>query len=268
MEPKLLLTIDVGNTTISLGLFREEELVEEFRLSTLRERTPDELGMEIAGLLNGRGITPERIAAAMVCSVVPPLNPKLVYGLKKHLDLEPQFLDHSSSPIELAVEEPLAVGPDRIADSIAAYHLFGGPVLVIDFGTAMTFDLVSEDGKFLGGAIAPEMELTAEMLVRRTALLPEVDLHIPTSVIGKTTAENLRAGFVLGFLELIRGLIRRFQEEYGKELRVIATGGKGEFFAQQLPEIERYEPYLTLHGLRIAWELRKGQSQGQAQGRR
>jgi len=244
----MLLTIDVGNTTTSIGLFAGSELKEHFRLSTLRERTPDEWGMGIAGLI-GR----PNVEGVMICSVVPPLNARLTEGIKKHLGQEARFLDYRSSPIELAVEEPAAVGPDRIANSIAAQRIYGVPTLVIDFGTATTFDLVDE--KFLGGAISPEMELTAEMFVRRTALLPKVELRPPKTVIGKDTAENIRAGFVLGFIELIGGLIRRFQGEYPQKLKVVATGGKGELFYHEIAAISEYDPYLTLRGLQIAWEL-------------
>lgn len=253
----MLLAIDAGNTTTSIGLFAGRELKEHFRLSTLRERTPDEWGMGIAGLVNGRGIEPEEIKGVMICSVVPPLNARLTDGIKKHLRRAAQFLDYRSSPIELAVDEPQEVGPDRIANSIAIQSLYGLPSLVIDFGTATTFDLVSPEGNFLGGAISPEMELTAEMLVHRAALLPKVELHPPNSVIGKSTADCLRAGFVLGFIELIEGLIRRFQAESPQELKVIATGGKGELFYREIEAITEYDPYLTLRGLQIAWELRR-----------
>jgi len=246
----MLLAIDVGNTTTSIGLFAGRQLKEHFRLSTLRERTPDEWGMGFAGLLKGR-----EIEGVMICSVVPPLNPRLAEGIAKHLGRAARFLDHRSSPIELAVAEPAAVGPDRIANSIAAHHIYGLPTLVIDFGTATTFDLISPEGAFLGGAISPEMELTAEMLVRQTALLPTIELYPPKSVIGKDTAESLRAGFVLGFIELISGLIRRFQEEYPQRLKVVATGGKGELFYREIEAITEYDPYLTLRGLQIAWEL-------------
>lgn len=253
----MLLAIDVGNTTTSIGLFAGRELREHFRLSTLRERTPDEWGMGIVGLVTGRGLEPGEIGGVMICSVVPPLNARLIEGIEKHLGRVPRFLDYRSSPIELAVEEPREVGPDRIANSIAIQHLYGLPSLVIDFGTATTFDLVSPEGNFLGGAISPEMELTAEMLVYRAALLPKVELYPPKSVIGRNTADNLRAGFVLGFIELIGGLIHRFQAESSPELKVIATGGKGELFYREIEAITEYDPYLTLRGLQIAWELRR-----------
>jgi len=171
---------------------------------------------------------------------------------------EIRFLTHRSSPIELRVDEPWSVGADRIANSFAGYALHGGPILVIDFGTATTFDLVSEDGAFLGGAIAPEMHLTARALTDRAAQLPSVALDLPDSVVGKTTAENLRAGIVFGFLDLVDGLIARFRAEVSGDLKVVATGGKGELFYRELDAIGLYDPHLTLTGLLRWWRTTAG----------
>jgi len=157
-------------------------------------------------------------------------------------------------PLRFACDDPSRIGADRIANAIGGHALHGGPILVIDFGTATTFDLVSEDGAFLGGAIAPEMHLTARALTDRAAQLHAVALDVPKSVIGKTTAENLRAGIVLGFLDLIDGLISRFRAEYRADLRVAATGGRGKLFYEHLDAIERYEPFLTLTGLQRWWQ--------------
>jgi len=253
----MLLAIDVGNTTISIGLFKDEELVNDWRLATDKNRTPDELGLQIKGLLEGAKIDARKINDVMICSVVPYLNQKLIGAFEKHFQRSLQFLDFKSGLIKLAVDDPTAVGADRIADSIAGYHLYGGPILIIDFGTATVFNLVSEKGEFLGGAIAPEMELTAEMLFERTALLPQVELEIPRSVIGKNTVDNIKAGVVLGFFDMVSGLIARFKREYGKNLKVIATGGRGELFYKQIEAIEHYDPFLTLKGLRIAWQKLK-----------
>lgn len=253
----MLLALNVGNTTIAAAVFAGEALKGDWRLTTRSDLTPDELGLSLLTLMAQVGVKPEGIDGAIISSVVPALHPTLVRMCQRYFKMEPAFLDHHWELLKLAVREPATVGTDRIADCIAGYAQCGGPLLIIDFGTAITFNLVSPEGAFLGGAIAPEMELAAATLVRRTAQLFGVELLAPQSVIGRDTTENLRAGIVLGFIDLVRGLIARFQHEYGKPLRVVATGGWGKFFKEQIPEIEQYDPWLTLRGLQIAWEKRK-----------
>lgn len=250
----VLLALDVGNTMTKLGLFYDKKLLTDFQLASNRERTADEFGLSLKTLLADW----PKPTHVIISSVVPHLNAALSRAFQRHFSIEPEFLSYQWKVIPLDVEEPAKVGTDRLADSIAAYYLYGGPTLTINFGTATTFNLISEDGRFLGGAIAPQMELAASALAQRAAQLYEVELHCPQSVIGKTTDENIRAGFVLGFLELVSGLIRRFCAEYKKDLKVIATGGRGEFFAKHIKEISVYDPHLTLQGLRLAWELRRG----------
>ncbi|MCS6903310.1 MAG: type III pantothenate kinase [Candidatus Bipolaricaulota bacterium] len=248
-----LLALDVGNTMTKLGLFRGEKLLADFQLASNRERTADELGLQIKALLNDLA-PPEDV---IISSVVPHLNAALARAFERHFRLEPQFLSHRWDLLKLDVEEPSKVGADRIADSIGGFYLYGGPLLTINFGTATVFNLISKEGSFLGGAIAPQMEMAAAALTQRAAQLYEVELQLPDSVIGKTTDDNIRAGFVLGFLYLVRGLIQRFRRESRTPLTVVATGGRGEFFAKHLKEISHYDPYLTLKGLHVAWHLRK-----------
>jgi type III pantothenate kinase len=248
----VLLALDVGNTMTKLGLFSGKKLLTDFQLASNRERTADELGLFIRTLLSDW----PKPTHVIISSVVPHLNAALARAFQRHFSVEPEFLSYRWGLIELDVEEPSKVGTDRIADAIGAFYLYGGPALTINFGTATTFNLISEDGRFLGGAIAPQMELAASALVQRAAQLYEVELRCPESVIGKTTDDNVRSGFVLGFLDLVSGLIRRFCSEYSRDLKVIATGGRGEFFAKHIKEISIYDPHLTLQGLRIAWELR------------
>lgn len=250
---RCLLALDVGNTMTKLGLFRDEQLRADFQLASNRERTADELGLQIKSLLTDL----PQPSAVIISSVVPHLMAPLTRAFQRHFQLEPDFLNYLWRLIELDVEEPAKVGTDRIADSIAGFHLYGGPLLTINFGTATVFNLIARDGKFLGGAIAPQMEMAAAALAQRAAQLYEVELKPPKSVIGKNTDDHIRAGFVLGFLDLVRGLIRRYCEEYDPQLRVVATGGRGEFFAKHLREISVYDPHLTLQGLRLAWELRQ-----------
>lgn len=249
----MLLAVDVGNTTISLGLFEGETLLGDWRLSTTAQRTPDELGLMMTGLLR-RHLDPEKISGVVICSVVPRLNESLSYVFSRYFDIKPVFLNNDLGLVPLEVDDPSAVGADRISDCLAGYRLFGGPLLIIDFGSASTFDLISESGAFLGGAIAPEMGAASHSLFKTTALLPEVELELPPSVVGKNTNDNLKAGVVLGFLELIDGLVGRYQREYPQPLKVVATGGRGAFYQKHLDSIEIYEPHLTLIGLRLTWE--------------
>lgn len=252
----MLLAIDVGNTNITLGLFEEAKLKNDWRLSTNQQNTRDELGLRILSLLQTttHQVDPQ---AVVISSVVPYLNQGLKEGLEKYLGLTPSFLKPDGNGlIQIETDEPHAVGPDRIANSIAAQAKFETPALVIDFGTATSFDLISGQGSFIGGAIAPEMEIAMEALYERAALLPEIELELPDSVIGKTTAQSLNSGFVFGFISLISGMIDRFKREYSQELNVIATGGKGRIFYERIEQIPQYEEYLVLEGLRIWWEKR------------
>lgn len=249
----MLLAVDVGNTTISLGAFDGQTLLGDWRLSTTAKRTPDELGVMIDGLLR-RNLDSTAIEHVIACSVVPHLNEPLNYAFSRFFGKHPVFLNNALGLVALEVDDPTAVGADRIADCLAGFHLFGGPLLIIDCGSASTFDLVSDSGAFLGGAIAPEMSAASYSLFAKTALLPEVELTLPPSVVGKNTNDNLQAGVVLGFLDLIGGLIRRFELEVGHPLKVVATGGRGGFYQEHIEAIQVYEPHLTLIGLRLAWE--------------
>jgi type III pantothenate kinase len=250
----VLLVLDVGNTQTVVGLFRDAGLPHQWRIASDRNRTCDELRLLLGGLLGEAGIDRRALTGAAVASVVPSLNEPLHCALSSLGVPSVRFLTPATSPLLLDVTAPETVGADRIANCLAAHALVGGPALVLDFGTATTFDLVGEDGRFLGGAIAPEMALTARALTEHAAQLYAVELTVPASVIGKDTVSNLQAGVVLGFLDLISGLIARFVRECGvPSLPVLATGGKGALFAEQLEAISRYEPSLTLHGLRLWW---------------
>jgi len=249
----MLLTYDVGNTNIVVGLFDEETLVSHWRFATDRNRTGDELRLTTRSLLAEAGVSPDRIAGVAVASVVPSLNTPIRCGLAPMVEGPIRFLRADTSPIPLRVEQPQNVGADRIANCIAGHALYGGPLLVLDFGTAINFDLVSEDGAFLGGAIAPEMRLAARALTEAAAQLHSVEWTIPDSVIGTNTERNLQAGVVLGYLDLVDGLIARFRQEVTPNLVVLATGGKGQLFYEQLAAIGHYDPFLTQKGLRVWW---------------
>ncbi len=249
----MLLTYDVGNTNIVVGLFDGGELTAHWRFASDRNRTGDELRLTTRSLLAEADVSPDRIAGIAVASVVPSLNTPLRRGLASLIGGPIRFLNAASSPIPLRVEQPQNVGADRIANSIAGHALHGGPLLILDFGTAINFDLVAEDGAFLGGAIAPEMRLAARALTETAAQLHSVEWTIPRSVIGKNTERNLQAGVVLGYLDLVNGLIARFRDEVAADLTVLATGGKGQLFHEQLDAIEHFDPFLTQKGLRVWW---------------
>ena len=247
----MIFVADVGNTEMVLGMFESDRLAEHWRLTTERNRTCDELAFLLRGLLQETAHAADEITAAAISSVVPALHRALHGGFSKVLDVEPQFLTPTNCGIGLDVREPHAVGADRIANTIAAHAVFGGPCLVIDFGTATNFDLVGANGAFLGGAIAPEMEIAARALTDRAAQLHSIPLEVPASVLGKTTTENLQAGIVLGFLDLVRGLVERFQREVPTLSHVIATGGRADLFAKNIDSIDEVVPFLTLQGLRL-----------------
>lgn len=254
----MLLVLDVGNTNIVFGLFHDDALLHQWRVTTDRNRTADELRLTMRSLLAEAEVSPEDINGVAIASVVPSLNSPLANAFGSLISGNIDFLTAATSPITLDVETPHTVGSDRIANCIAAHTLHGGPILVLDFGTAITFDLAGEDGSFLGGAIAPEMRLAARALTERAAQLHSVELKIPESVIGKNTVTNIQAGVVLGYLDLVDGLIARFRQQVGSSLQVIATGGKGELFYQNLDSIRLYNPVLTLIGLRIWWSHDNG----------
>ncbi|MCF7890908.1 type III pantothenate kinase [Candidatus Bipolaricaulota bacterium] len=254
----MFLGLDVGNTNITMGCFRKDELVYTWRVSTDQNSTPDELGDTFRSLLLSSGVEPGELTDAVISSVVPYLNRSLSKGLARFLGVSPTFLRPGDNGlVGLRVDEPEAVGPDRVANVIGGMELYGGPGLVIDFGTATSFELYSEEGDFLGGAISPEMETALEALVERASLLPEIELKLPESVIGKTSAGNINSGFVLGFIGMIEGLIERFKKEYNSDLQIIATGGKGRLFFKQVDQIQHFEKDLVLEGLRLWREKTK-----------
>ena len=250
----MLLTYDVGNTNIVVGLFDGDDLVGHWRFTTDRHRTGDELRLTTRSLLAEAEVDGDRVEGIVVASVVPSLTRPLRAGLEPFVHAPVRFLDANSAPIRLDVEQPCNVGADRIANSVAGHRLYGGPLLVLDFGTAINFDLVSKDGAFLGGAIAPAMRLAARALTSQAAQLHAVELIVPDGAIGKTTATNLQSGIVLGYLDLVDGLISRFRREFPEPFKVLVTGGDGALFHRELESIDLYDPFLTLKGLRICWE--------------
>jgi type III pantothenate kinase len=256
----MILTLDVGNTETVAGIFRAEELVAHWRLSTHPERTVDEYGILLRSILRESDLGPDRIQGAAVASVVPPLTHALTDACSRYLGHDPLVLEPGPGlPVRLETEEPLSVGADRIANTLAAARLFGTDTIVVDLGTATTFDCIAGDGAFLGGVISPGVRTGSETLTRRTARLPRVDFEPPVRVIGRRTETALQSGIFFGAVEAIDGIVRRIAAEWGIDPLVIATGGLAQLLAPHCRTIDRVEPFLTLHGLRLAWEERQNE---------
>jgi type III pantothenate kinase len=256
-----LLALDVGNTNTVVGLFEGERLRTHWRLTTHAERTADEVGMWLNQLLRWEKIEPDELAAVAISSVVPLIDPRLNEGVKRYLDRVPFFVEPGiRSDMPLLVDAPQELGADRLCDAVAAHAAHGGPCLVLDFGTAVTWEVVSARGEYLGGAIAPGPGVTAEALSLKTAKLPSVAMAPPERVIGKGTVDSIQSGLFYGYLGLIEGVTKRILSELG-EATVVATGGLAGAFAAHTDLIHHVEPDLTLHGLRMLWQLNRGDAE-------
>lgn len=252
----MLLTIDIGNTNITLGLYEGEALRSAWRLATVHDRMPDEYGLQLLGLLEHAACTPQDLTGAAMASVVPPLTSTFLQACDKYLQRRPLVVDAGvKTGVRIRYEDPRAVGADRVADAAAVQKIYGGPACVVDFGTATTFDAISAEGDYLGGAIAPGIGIAAEALFHRTAKLPRVDLQRPPSAIGRNTVHAIQSGMLFGYAGLVEGMVARFRKELGAAMKVIGTGGLVEMVAAETPVIEILAPWLTLEGLRIIWEL-------------
>jgi type III pantothenate kinase len=251
----LLLAIDVGNTQISLAVFRDATVAATWRAATEHDRTEDELAVFLDGFLSRDDLSLNTIDAVVIGSVVPPLTSAFQRLGKKYLRRPPLFIGPGiKTGVRLRVDNPSEVGADRIANTLAAHRLHGGPAIVVDFGTTTNFDCVSEGGDFLGGAFAPGLELASEALFARAARLFRVPLTAPKEAIGKNTAACLQSGLVFGYVGLVEGLVARLRLEL-PGAKTIATGGLAATMAPLTTSIEMVEDALTLHGLRLLWEL-------------
>ncbi len=252
----MLLTIDIGNTNVTIGLYEGQKLGARWRLATDRERMPDEYGLQMLGLLQHGGCSPAQLDGICLASVVPPITGRVVQACRQYLHEEVLVVDHTvKTGVAIRYEDPRAVGADRIVDAVAVQALYGGPACVVDFGTATTFDAISANGDYLGGAITPGINVAVEALVTRTAKLPRVELVRPPSVIGGNTVHAMQAGLVFGYVSLVEGMVARFRAELGPDMKVIATGGLAEVVASETNVLQIIAPWLTLDGLRIIWEM-------------
>ena len=258
----MIIVFDVGNTETTIGLFDDTELRAHWRIMTDVPRTGDEFGVLLQNLLDGAGVDRDDVADASIGSVVPRVTEPLTTACERWLRTKRITIVDGASPlpIKLDVDEPRTVGADRIVNTLAASRLFARDAVVVDLGTATTFDCITADGVFLGGVIAPGVLVMAETLFRRTSKLPATELVPPKQVIGKNTSECIRSGVMLGSAELIDGLVRRIKASWPSSETpvVVATGGLAETFARLCESFERVEPYLTLHGLRMAHGLLVG----------
>ncbi|MEE9613334.1 MAG: type III pantothenate kinase [Thermodesulfobacteriota bacterium] len=251
----MLLAVDIGNTNIVIGVFDGADIKEHWRLGTVKERTADEYGIVLSALLDNAGIKPGEITGGIVSCVVPQLKDTFTGLLSGKLGIEPLVVGPCvKTGMPILTDDPREVGADRIVNAVAAYAAHKGPLIVVDFGTAVTFDYVTPAGEYAGGAIAPGIDVSSDALFRRAARLPRVELRKPKTVIGKGTVESMQAGIFYGFVGLVEGLVERIKKETGTRPKVIATGGLAGVVSGESRVIDEVDEFLTLKGLRIIHE--------------
>ncbi|MBA3639639.1 MAG: type III pantothenate kinase [Acidobacteriota bacterium] len=259
----MLLAIDVGNSNIVLGVFEGERLTESWRLVTMRERTADELGILITHLFERSRIDLARVDGIILSSVVPPLTGTMEEMCERYFEKRPLTVDPANTGMPVLYHPPTDVGADRVVNGVAAYETFGRatsmPVIVVDFGTATTFDAISKAGEYLGGVICPGIGISADALFQRAARLPRVDVRKPPSVIGQTTVTSMQSGLFFGYVSLVDGIVARMRAELedGDRALCVATGGMADVLAGETTAIQRVEKDLTLQGLRMIWARKR-----------
>lgn len=259
MVIKMILVIDVGNTNITFGVYKEKELVTTFRMTTKQARTSDEYGISMMELLRINCVCKEDLEGTIIASVVPNVMHSLIGAVNRYLNTPPLIVGPGvKTGIKIVSENPREIGPDRVVDAVAAYELYGGPILVIDFGTATTYDLVTADGCFTAGITAPGIRISAKALWEDTAKLPEVEIKKPKSILAQETISSMQAGLVYGQIGQTEYIVSQVKKESGyKNLKVVATGGLGRLISEEAEGIEIYNSTLTLDGLRIIYEKNK-----------
>lgn len=252
----MILAVDVGNTNITCGVFKGEEIVASFRITTKMPRTSDEYGMMLGTLLEKNQVNEKEIRDAIIASVVPNVMHSLQNAIIKYLGITPIVVEAGiKTGIRVATPNPQQIGADRIVDAVAAYELYGGPVLVIDFGTATTYDLITEDGSFVAGITSPGIRISAKALWEDTAKLPEIEIKKPDSILAKDTITSMQAGLVYGYIGQTEYIIDRIKKESGLyNAKVVATGGLGRIICDETQKIDIYDNNLTLLGLKIIYE--------------
>jgi len=253
-----LLAIDIGNTNIVLGLYEGKRLAAQWRIATDHARMPDEYAMLLFDLFARSGQDPDSVQGIVLASVVPPLTGTFVEVSERYFGQRPLVVDAGvRTGVRIRYDSPRDVGADRVVNAVAAFRIYGGPACVVDFGTATTFDAISAEGDYLGGAIAPGLRMAAEALFARTAKLPRIDIARPPRAIGTNTVHAMQSGLLFGYVGLVEGMVARFREELGPDMRVIATGGLAPLIAAETDVIEVVDQELTLKGLRMIWEMNR-----------
>jgi type III pantothenate kinase len=252
----VLLVLDVGNTKTAIGVYRDGKWIADWRITTHLDHLADEYYVLLKSLLNDKGLVMDKLSRAALASVVPPLTATFEELVVRILGKPPLVIGPGiETGIQIRIDHPEETGADRVANTAAVHKLYGGPAIVIDLGTATTFDVVSKDGEYLGGAIAPGLGISADALVRRTAKLPKVELTFPERAIGRNTVAAMQSGLVIGYVGLVRELVQRLKKELSHDAKVIATGGMAEMVAAWTEVIDIINPRLTLDGIRIIHEL-------------
>lgn len=254
----MLLLMNINNTNTMLGLYQNEEWIANWRIASDRAKLPDEYAMLLKSLFDFEGLYWENISGVALASVVPPLTTSFVEMCQRFLNQDPLVVTHNiKTGVKVLTDYPAEVGADRILNALATHRLHGSPAIVVDFGTATTFDAVSAEGDYLGGAIAPGLGIAAEALFSRTANLPRIELVAPPKAIGRNTIRCMQSGLVLGYIGLIEGLVTRIRAELGGQAKVIGTGGLAPLLAKETNIIETVDQMLTLEGLRLMYELNR-----------
>jgi len=254
----MLLAIDIGNTDTTLGVFKGEKLSATWHMATVIHRMADEYAIVMLNLLHHQGLDESDIKEAALCSVVPPLVATFEELFQQYFHVSPLVVGAGvKTGVRIRMDNPREVGADRIVNAAAGHHLYGGPIIIADFGTATTFDTVSKEGDYLGGAIAPGIAMAAETLSMRTAMLPRVELVPPKHAIGTNTIAAMQSGLIFGYVGLVEGMVARIQQELGEKAKVVATGGYAELIAKETKVIDVVNPNLTLIGLRLIYLMNK-----------
>ena len=248
----MLLAIDLGNTNTVFGVYdANNQLIMHWRLSTQKERTVDEYGILLRNLFALEKIDAKKIRRVIISSVVPPLDPVLLEMASSYFSVQPVFVTHENAGIPVLYDDPREVGADRIVNAVATVHKYGSPAIVVDFGTATTFDAITPAGEYRGGVIAPGIVISAEALFEHAAKLPRIEIQKPPQVIGMSTVASMQSGLFYGYVALVDGIIIRMKKELGEKTRVIGTGGQAPFISQGTKLIETVDPNLTLDGLQL-----------------
>lgn len=253
----MLLVVDVGNTHITLGVFQGEELKATFRMTAKQPRTSDEYGIQLCDLLEHRNFNIKDVQNVIVSSVVPDVMHSLASAIIKYFGITPMVPTTLDMGLKINTEHPKEIGPDRIVDAVAAYEKYGGPVIVIDFGTATTYDVVTEDGVFEGGLISTGIRTAARALWGGAAMLPEIEIRKPKSIIAKETVSSMQGGLVFGYIGQVEYIVNKIKAAGYENAKVVATGGLGNIIVPETDAIDIYDRYLTLDGLRLIYEKHK-----------